>query len=90
MAITVVEVDELKPMIAEIVRSLVSQKQDERLFITPKEFAEEIGITYQYFKDHILYEEKFQKAVIQKDRKIYIKRELGRQLAVDILDEYRR
>ena len=90
MAITVVEVDDLKPMIAEIVQSIVSQKQDERLFITPKEFAEEIGITYQYFKDHILYEEKFQKAVIQKDRKIYIKRELGRQLAVDILDEYRR
>ncbi|WP_026866601.1 hypothetical protein [Jeotgalicoccus marinus] len=90
MAITVVEVDELKPMISEIVQSIVSQKQDERLFITPKEFAEEIGITYQYFKDHILYEEKFQKAVIQKDRKIYIKRELGRQLAVDILDEYRR
>lgn len=90
MAITVVEVDELKPMIAEIVQSIVSQKQDERLFITPREFAEEIGITYQYFKDHILYEEKFQKAVIQKDRKIYIKRELGRQLAVDILDKYRR
>lgn len=90
MAITVVEVDELKPMIAEIIQSIVSQKQDERLFITPKEFAEEIGITYQYFKDHILYEEKFQKSVIQKDRKIYIKRELGRQLAVDILDEYRR
>lgn len=90
MAITVVEVDELKHVIAEIVQSIVSQKQDERLFITPKEFAEEIGITYQYFKDHILYEEKFQKAVIQKDRKIYIKRELGRQLAVDILDEYRR
>ena len=90
MAITVVEVDDLKPMIAEIVQSIVSQKQDERLFITPKEFAEEIGITYQYFKDHILYEEKFQKSVIQKDRKIYIKRELGRQLVVDILDEYRR
>ncbi len=90
MAITVVEVDELKPMIAEIVQSIVSQKQDERLFTTPKEFAEEIGLTYQYFKDHILYEEKFQKAVIQKDRKIYIKRELGRQLAVGILDKYRR
>lgn len=90
MAITVVEVDELKPMIAEIVQSIVSQKRDERIFITPKEFAEEIGLTMQYFKDHILYEEKFQKAVIQKDRKIYIKRELGRQLAVDILDQYRR
>lgn len=90
MAITVVEVDELKPMIAEIVQSIVNQKQDERLFTTPKEFAEEVGLTYQYFKDHLLYEERFQKAVIQKDRKIYIKRELGRQLVVDILDQYRR
>ena len=90
MAITVVEVDELKPMIAEIVQSIVSQKQDERLFATPKEFSAEIGLTYEYFKNHLLYEEKFQKAVIQKDRKIYIKRELGRQLAVDILDKYRR
>ena len=90
MAITVVEVDELKPMIAEIVQSIVSQKRDERIFITPKEFAEEVGLTYQYFKDHILYDEKFQKVVIQKERKIYIKRELGRQLVVDILDQYRR
>ena len=57
MAITVVEVDELKPMIAEIVQSIVNQKQDERLFTTPKEFAEEVGLTYQYFKDHILYDE---------------------------------
>lgn len=90
MAMTLIEVDELKQIINESVQSIVAQKQDERLFITPKEFAEEVGLTYQYFKDHILYEEKFQKAVIQKDRKIYIKRELGRQLVVDILDEYRR
>ena len=90
MAMTLIEVDELKQIINESVQSIVAQKQDERLFITPKEFAEEVGLTYQYFKDHILYEEKFQKAVIQKDRKIYIKRALGRQLVIDILDEYRR
>lgn len=90
MSMVLIEVDELKNIITDTVNQVVHQKEDERLYLTTKEFAENVGVTYQYFKDHLLYEETFQKAVIQKDRKIFIKRELGRKLAEEILDKYRR
>lgn len=90
MSMVLIEVDELKNIITETVNQVVQQKDDERLYLTTKEFAENIGITFQYFKDHLLYAPEFQKVVIQKDRKIYIKRELGRQIADQIMNQYRR
>lgn len=90
MSMVLIEVDELKNIIIETVNQVVKGKDDERMYLTTKEFAENIGVTFQYFKDHLMNEPRFQKAVIQKERKIYIKRELGRRIADDIMNEYRR
>lgn len=93
MSMVLIEADELQQMISNAVADAIKNidaTAEEPLFISTKQFAANIGITYQYFKDHLLYEPSFQKAVIQKDRKILIKRELGRKLAEEYLDKYRR
>lgn len=93
MAKVLMEAEELQQMIsatvAEAIKN-VAPTSEKPIFVSTKGFAENIGVSYQYFKDHLLYEPSFQKAVIQKDRKILIKRELGRRLAEDLLDQYRR
>lgn len=93
MPMVLIEADELQEMISAAVSEAVKNNNkisEETLFLSTKEFSANIGMTYQYFKDHLLYEPTFQKAVIQIDRKILIKRELGRRLAEELLDKYRR
>lgn len=93
MSMVLIEADELQEMISAAVSEAVKNNNkisEETLFLSTKEFSANIGMTYQYFKDHLLYEPTFQKAVIQIDRKILIKRELGRRLAEELLDKYRR
>lgn len=93
MSMVIIEAEELQKMINTAVANALSGGEgigDDPLFLTTKEFSEDIGLTFAYFRDNILYHPDFQKAVIQKDRKKYVKKQLGRRITEDILNKYRR
>lgn len=93
MSMVLIEADELQQMINAAVSNALNGGErisDEPLFLTTKEFAENVGLTFAYFRDNVLYHPDFQKAIIQKDRKKYVKKQIGRKIAEDILNEYRR
>lgn len=93
MSMVLIEADELQQMINSAVTNAlknVGSVKDDHLFLTTKDFAENVGLTFAYFRDNVLYHPDFQKAIIQKDRKKYVKKQIGRKIVEEILNEHRR
>lgn len=93
MSMVLIEADELQQMINSAVTNAlknVGSVKDDPLFLTTKDFAENVGLTFAYFRDNVLYHPDFQKAIIQKDRKKYVKKQIGRKIVEEILNEHRR
>lgn len=93
MSMVLIEADELQKMINSAVTNAlknVGSVKDDPLFLTTKDFAENVGLTFAYFRDNVLYHPDFQKAIIQKDRKKYVKKQIGRKIVEEILNEHRR
>ncbi len=82
--------EQLLEMFREIASEMMEQEKDTRLFATPKEFAEEIGVTNSFFETYIKPQPDFDKCIVKIERKHYIKREIGRDVAMKIMNKYRR